>query len=121
MSILEGAEMDLNVQNGKYELFIEQQKGNVKEKVLRQYVMLRKASGFTQQDIADRTGMMRANIARIESGRGVPTIEVLVKLADALDMELDIRMVPKTSAGTSQTSAGTSPASAGASQTSAGP
>ena len=56
---------------------------------------MRKERGITQQEIADRTGIKRTNVARIESGRNAPTIEVLVKLAAALDMELEIRLVER--------------------------
>ena len=41
--------------------------------------------------------MKRTNIVRIESGRYSPTIEVLVKLATALDMELEIKLVERIS------------------------
>ena len=58
-------------------------------------IKLRKEKGITQQEIADRTGIKRTNVARIESGRNAPTIEVLVKLAAALDMELEIRLVER--------------------------
>ena len=48
-----------------------------------------------RSDISKATGIARPNIARIESGRNTPTLEVLTKLAGALDMELEIRFVEK--------------------------
>ncbi len=41
------------------------------------------------------TGIARTNIVRIESKANVPTIEVLLKLAEALDVELEVRFVER--------------------------
>ena len=87
--------MDYRVEKNGYDLFIEQRKNSVKQQILEQYMLLRKERAITQQEIAERTGMKRTNIARIESGKNMPTIEVLVKLATALDMELKISLVDK--------------------------
>lgn len=79
----------------EHTVLIEKEKDRIKDQILESYIALRKRRGITQQEIAERTGMKRTNIVRIESGRYVPTIEVLVKLADALDMELEIRLVER--------------------------
>ena len=55
----------------------------------------RKEKGYTQEDIAKATKIARPNVARIESGKNSPTIEVLTKLAHALDMQLELRFVEK--------------------------
>ncbi|MBP3477123.1 MAG: hypothetical protein J6K48_12545 [Lachnospiraceae bacterium] len=39
--------------------------------------------------------MRRGDFYHIEAKRNVPTIEVLAKLAEALDMELEVRFVQK--------------------------
>lgn len=87
--------MDYRVDQNGYDIFIEQEKNSVKQQILEHYIFLRKEKGITQQEIAERTGMKRTNIARIESGKNIPTIEVLVKLAAALDMELKISLIDK--------------------------
>ncbi len=87
--------MDFTVREDDFEVLVERQKERVKNQILTSYIKLRKEKGITQQEIADRTGMKRTNVARIESGRNAPTIEVLVKLAAALDMELEIRLVER--------------------------
>lgn len=84
--------MDYRADQKGYEIFIEQEKNNVKRKVIESYIALRKSRGITQQEMADRTGMKRTNIVRIENGKNIPTIEVLVKLASALDMELQVSL-----------------------------
>lgn len=87
--------MDFTVREDDFEVLVERQKERVKNQILTSYINLRKERGITQQEIADRTGIKRTNVARIESGRYAPTIEVLVKLATALDMELEIRLVER--------------------------
>lgn len=89
--------MDYSLKQDGFELLVEAEKERVKEEVLSSYISLRKKKGITQQQIADLTGMQRTNIVRIESGRYLPTIEVLVKLAAALDMDLEIRLVERKS------------------------
>ena len=87
--------MDFTAREDDFEVLVERQKERVKNQILTSYIKLRKEKGITQQEIADRTGIKRTNVARIESGRKAPTIEVLVKLAAALDMELEIRLVER--------------------------
>ena len=78
--------MDFIAREDDFEVLVERQKERVKNQILTSYIKLRKEKGITQQEIADRTGIKRTN---------VPTIEVLVKLAAALDMELEIRFVER--------------------------
>ena len=87
--------MDFTAREDDFEVLVERQKERVKNQILTSYINLRKERGIPQQEIADRTGIKRTNVARIESGRNAPTIEVLVKLAAALDMELEIRLVER--------------------------
>ena len=42
-------------------------------------------AGLTQQQLADRLGVDRTTVARIESGQLTPSVEVGVKLARELD------------------------------------
>lgn len=82
--------MDYIVKQQDTTIVIEQIKKEIKNNIIEQFITLRKAKKLTQEDIAARTGIARSNIARIESGKYVPTIEVLTKLANALDMKLVI-------------------------------
>ena len=87
--------MDLKVEKNDISLTIEQVKNHTKDTIINQYIYLRKEKGYSQEKIAEMTGIARTNIVRIESKANVPTIEVLTKLAMALDMELEIKFVPK--------------------------
>ena len=55
-----------------------------------QFVFLREKQGYTQQEIADKMGVMRQQITRFENMINSPTIFFLVKYANALDTELDV-------------------------------
>lgn len=48
---------------------------------------------MSQQDIAEATGMAAPNIARLESCKRIPTMQVLAKYADAVGMEINIEVV----------------------------
>jgi transcriptional regulator with XRE-family HTH domain len=50
----------------------------------------RKKKGWTQQKLAERTGLSFNTITKIEQGIGdSPTLKTLVKLADALGISID--------------------------------
>jgi transcriptional regulator with XRE-family HTH domain len=50
---------------------------------------LRKALGWTQTELANKAGLAYAQVGRYENKKSVPTIEVLVKLANALNTTTD--------------------------------
>jgi len=51
--------------------------------------------GMTQAQIAKKMGTTQSSIARVESGKSHPTIPFIQRLADALDMKLEIRFLPR--------------------------
>jgi ribosome-binding protein aMBF1 (putative translation factor) len=59
---------------------------------------LREQLGWTQTRLADAAGMTQSAIARFEAGGTVPTIPVLERLAQALSVELVVRLAPRSSA-----------------------
>lgn len=58
--------------------------------IVAQMIAARKAMKMTQADVAEKVGTQKSNISRFESGRYNPTVDFLVKMADALDKELKI-------------------------------
>ena len=72
------------------EMSIEQQEKWLRAKIVMQFVYLREKQGYTQQEIADKMGVMRQQITRFENMSNSPTIFFLVKYANALDTELDV-------------------------------
>lgn len=51
---------------------------------------LRKQHGLTQQDLANKTGMQRNHISRIESGKYSVGFDTLQLIAEQFDMKVDI-------------------------------
>ena len=52
----------------------------------------RRRQGLTQQDLADMTGILAPNLARLESRKRVPTLVVLQKYASALGMHIEVKL-----------------------------
>lgn len=50
---------------------------------------LRKQKGLTQQDVADRIGMQRNNISRIEQGKYSVGFDTLQTIAEEFGMTID--------------------------------
>ena len=72
------------------EMAIEHQERWLRAKIVMQFIFLREKQGYTQQEIADKMGVMRQQITRFENMSNSPTIFFLVKYANALDTELDV-------------------------------
>jgi XRE family transcriptional regulator, regulator of sulfur utilization len=49
---------------------------------------LREQQRLTRKALAERSGISRSTLGRLEAGRSVPTIEMLVKLANSMDLPL---------------------------------
>ncbi len=62
--------------------------------IARQVINLRKASGLNQRDFAERVGIKQPQLARIESGKQIPKIETLTKLASGAGYAVEIHFVP---------------------------
>ena len=67
----------------------------VKDSVIEQLVAKRKAKNYTQSDISVITGIQRPNISRFESRAYNPTLDMLVRLADSMDLRVKISFVEK--------------------------
>jgi transcriptional regulator with XRE-family HTH domain len=50
---------------------------------------------LTQKELSRRTGISPEEISRIEGGRRNPTVKMLKRLAEGLDMELRILLIPE--------------------------
>jgi ribosome-binding protein aMBF1 (putative translation factor) len=57
----------------------------------------RRAIGLSQAELAGLTGTTQSAIARLESGGRPPRIDTLLRIAGALDCELDVELKPRTS------------------------
>lgn len=55
----------------------------------------RKTAKLTQQQLADKAGVDRADISKLENGNANPTFNMLQRLAEGMDMTLKLEFVPK--------------------------
>lgn len=63
--------------------------------VARQVIALRLQRGLTQKELAERIGTKQSGISRLESMDQLPSLSFLKRVAEALDAQLQIQLVPK--------------------------
>ena len=63
--------------------------------VIKAIVDARISKNLTQKELAQRTGINQADISKLEHGIRNPSINLLKKLAEGMDMALKIEFVPK--------------------------
>ena len=63
--------------------------------VIRALVEARNSQNLTQKKLAERTGINQADISKLENGTRNPSINLLKRLAEGMDMVLKIEFVPK--------------------------
>ncbi len=63
--------------------------------VIRAIVDARISQNLTQKELAKRTGINQADISKLENGTRNPSLKLLKRLADGMDMVLKIEFVPK--------------------------
>ena len=74
------------------EIRIEMTQKDTRSEVIAQYVNCRKSRKMTQDELARRTGISRPNISRFESGKYNPSLEMMVRIAAALDMKVNVKL-----------------------------
>lgn len=90
-----GSGMDLIYSSNNEEIVITVEQQNVRQAVIDQYIRCRKVQGLTQAELARRAGIPRTNITRFESGSYNPSLEMMVRLAAALGMSLQVSLEEK--------------------------
>lgn len=63
--------------------------------VIRAIIDARISQNITQKELADRTGIAQTEISRLENGTRNPSIKLLQRLAEGLDMVLNISFSPR--------------------------
>lgn len=84
--------MDYIYSDNEYNILIEHNQQATRKKVIKKYIQCRKNQNMTQAELASRTGISRTNISRFESGKYNPSLDIMVKIATALDMDFDISL-----------------------------
>ena len=63
--------------------------------IIRAIVDARANANISQKELSERTGIAQAEISRIENGSRNPSLKILQRLADGMDMVLKISFEPK--------------------------
>ena len=63
--------------------------------IIRAIIDARVSQNLTQKELAERTGIHQADISKLENGTRNPSIKLLKRLAEGMDMMLKIEFVPK--------------------------
>lgn len=87
--------MDYIYASGEQKILIEVEQKSARQSVVEQYVRCRKTQGITQEELAKRAGVPRSNITRFESGNYNPSLEMMVRIAAALGMTLQVQLTAK--------------------------
>lgn len=63
--------------------------------IIRALVEARTSQNMTQKELAEKTGINQADISKIENGTRNPSLNMLKKLADGMNMYLKLDFIPK--------------------------
>ena len=62
--------------------------------IIQAMIDARKASGLTQKQLSERTGIAQADISKLESGNANPSLRTLQRLAAGMGMQVKIEFLP---------------------------
>ena len=74
-------------------VLIEKDSKRITDDIVDQLIVYRKQLKLTQQDIADATGIKRANIARLELKKNGASLDSLVRYAKSMGLDLSVELV----------------------------
>ena len=74
---------------------VDADQGWIFAQIAEQVAEQRKARGVSQAELAELTGTTQSAIARLESGGRPPRIDTLLRVAEALDCELQVELRPR--------------------------
>ena len=62
--------------------------------IIQAMIDARKASGLTQKELSERTGIAQSDISKMENGNANPSIHTLQRLAAGMGMKIKIELLP---------------------------
>ncbi len=62
---------------------------------IREVLKARKERKLTQKQLSELSGVAQADISRLENGNSNPTVKMLQRLANSMNMDLKIEFVPR--------------------------
>lgn len=74
----------------------EYKKAQDEMQVIKAVLDARYSQNLSQKELAKLSGLSQSDISKLENGTCNPTVKLLQKIADGLDMNLKIEFLPKT-------------------------
>lgn len=62
--------------------------------IIQAMIDARKASGLTQKQLAEKTGIAQSDISKLEHGNANPSLRTLQRLAHGMGMKLKVEFLP---------------------------
>ena len=62
--------------------------------VVQALIDARRASGMTQKELSDLTGIAQGDISKLETGNANPSLRTLIRLAEGMGMRLKVEFCP---------------------------
>ena len=63
--------------------------------IIKAIIKARTSQNLTQKELAKRTGINQADISKLENGTRNPSLKLLKRLADGMNMDIGIVFIPK--------------------------
>lgn len=63
--------------------------------IIQAMIDARKSSGLTQKQLAEKTGIAQSDISKLETGNANPTLKMLQRLADGMEMSIRLEFIPR--------------------------
>ena len=78
--------------NGPKQVSIEDIQVSTKQQVMHAFKECRRSKNITQVELSNITGIPQPNVTRFENSKSNPTLEMMIKMAAAMGMELEITL-----------------------------
>lgn len=64
------------------------------DKIIQALIEARRASGMTQKELSEITGIAQGDISKLETGNVNPSLRTLIRLAEGMGMQLKVEFCP---------------------------
>jgi len=68
---------------------------NPEYEIISSLIDARKTCNITQKELSEATGIAQSDISKIEKGSGNPTLKLLKRIAEGMNMNLKVEFIPK--------------------------
>lgn len=62
--------------------------------IIQALIKARRASGMTQKELSELTGIAQGDISKLEKGNANPSLRTLIRLAEGMGMQLKVEFCP---------------------------